>query len=130
MATKKKTKEDSPVIIGIRRSGRSWQFKQDPHTPGKIANIYCYRCKTRMGCSFCCEISRELLCIECHNWATKAAVRYHGNVVPNFKIKRVRTDAGWITHHPLSDKANAVVSGEIVKVCIQQVNEALEEAAT
>jgi hypothetical protein len=110
MATKRKVKEDSPEIIGACRGGRSWQFKQDPHKPGKIKDIYCYRCKTRMGCSFCCEKARELLCLECHNWATKTAMRYHGNIVPNPKVPRVRTDEGWIRHEATGPYGDPVAS--------------------
>jgi hypothetical protein len=86
--------------------GRSWQFKPEPHAPGKVKDIYCYRCKARMGCSFCCEKARELLCLECHNWATKTAMRYHGNIVPCFKVPRVRTDEGWINFEYIGVDSN------------------------
>jgi hypothetical protein len=37
-----------------------------------------------------------LICLDCHNWATKAAVAKHGDIAPNAKVYRVRTDNGWI----------------------------------
>ncbi len=45
-------------------------------------NIRCMTCNQRMGCGICCQIPRELLCLNCKDWATKAALNAHGHVVP------------------------------------------------
>jgi hypothetical protein len=89
--------------------GRSWGCRHDEHEKGKFPDVLCYRCKVRMGCSRCCERASQLICLECYNWATKGAVRIHGNVVPNIKVPRVRIDAGWITHSPLTDEVNRLL---------------------
>jgi len=110
MASRKKVQpEEGDSKAGYCCGGRSWQRKQEPHPPGKVRDVYCYRCKARMGCSRCCERERDLLCLECHNWASKIGVAFHGNVVPNDKAPRVRVDEGWITSHPKSDEVNRLV---------------------
>lgn len=38
-----------------------------------------------MGCSRCCERPKDLICLICHDWATRAAVREHGRMVPREK---------------------------------------------
>lgn len=43
--------------------------------------VVCFKCKTFMGCTLCCEIPRELLCLRCHDWATSAALEQHGHIV-------------------------------------------------
>ena len=85
--------------------GRSFNCWRESHVQkvldGKVqvdlADVYCYRCKVRMGCKRCVESAHDLICLECHNWATKAGVIHHGNVIPNPKQPRVRTDRGWQT---------------------------------
>lgn len=39
----------------------------------------------------------------------KAGVRRHGDIVPNIKVPRVRTDKGWKTHHPLSGQVSSFI---------------------
>lgn len=78
--------------------GRSYNRHQIEHEKSaKKPDIYCYRCGTRMGCAVCCEMPRELICLICHNWATKTGLAFHGNIIPNRKVPRVRTDQGWRT---------------------------------
>lgn len=38
-----------------------------------------------MGCSWCCELAKNLVCLKCHDWATRAALREHGRMVPRDK---------------------------------------------
>lgn len=91
MATRRdEEKKPKDLCIG----GQSWARRKFEHERGKIKDVLCYRCGSRMGCSMCVEIGRELLCLICHNWATRTAVRFHGDIVPNPKVPRVRTDRG------------------------------------
>ncbi len=86
------------------KGGKSWGCKHQEHDKGR--DIICYRCQNCIGCVNCCERAAELICLYCHNFATKTGVNIHGNIVPNIKVPRVRIDTGWITHHPLTDKVN------------------------
>jgi len=74
--------------------GRSYNCNHRPHDVGRVANILCYRCSARLGCSFCCERSIDLICLNCHNYGTRAAVRHHKDIVPSIKVPTVRTDMG------------------------------------
>jgi hypothetical protein len=80
--------------------GRSYGCRREPHDYGRIRDVLCYRCGSRMGCSACVERPREMLCLACHNWASRLGVEHHGNIVPNSKIQRVRTDRGVVTWAP------------------------------
>lgn len=61
--------------------GRSFGCKHDEHNIGKIPNVLCMTCKTRLGCSRCVQIPQELLCLNCHDWAHPVALAKHGHVV-------------------------------------------------
>lgn len=74
--------------------GVSFNRKRHEHEKGKIPDIVCYRCNNRMGCSRCCDPANDLICLVCHNWATKIALARHGDIVPNAKVPVVRTDTG------------------------------------
>lgn len=65
----------------ICQGGRSFGCLRKEHAKGKVPDIYCMTCKTRMGCSVCCQIPRELLCLECHDWAHRYALAAHGHIV-------------------------------------------------
>jgi len=86
---RKKTDEIKNPCSG----GRSYGCRKAEHEKGR--EVICHRCKAVMGCIKCCENGRDLICLGCHNWATRSGVRYHGNIVPNHKIPRVHTDRGW-----------------------------------
>lgn len=75
--------------------GKSFNCRHAPHDKGKSPDILCYRCQSRMGCSHCCELPSELLCLICNNWADRRGVKHHGNIVPNYKVRLVRTDEGY-----------------------------------
>jgi hypothetical protein len=75
--------------------GQSFGCRREEHAIGKIPDLLCYRCLTRLGCSTCVESAHERICLSCHNWGTRAGVQRHGNVVPSHKHPRVRTDDGW-----------------------------------
>ena len=97
MRVKAKKRQDGTGADVKCTGGRSFMCQRDPHDHGKIPNITCYRCGVRLGCSVCTGSSYELICLECHNWGHRAGVAQHGNVAPNIKQPRVRTDAGWRT---------------------------------
>ena len=85
--------KEGPKCNGIKDGARSLNCKWGEHPLGTI--VYCYRCKAKMGCVYCCEIASDLICLVCNNWASKAGVARHGDVVPNSKVRHVRTDDGW-----------------------------------
>lgn len=109
MARTEKEKASEKCVVGV-----SWNRKLHEHDKSqKNPDIYCYRCSTRMGCGLCCEMPSELLCLNCHNWAMKAGLAQHGNIMPNPKVPHVRTDAianrGWIHYgENFPDLAGAV----------------------
>lgn len=95
----------------ICRGGASFGCRRDEHVQrgedtdmnGKKRqverkDVVCYRCQTRMGCTLCVQIARELICLNCHNWATRKGLAAHGNVVPNPKVPQVTTDDGVRTY--------------------------------
>jgi len=82
------------------RGGASWGCHKAPHDLGQTADVHCYRCQTRLGCSDCCQPARELLCLRCHNWGTRIGVSVHGDIVASTKVPRVRTDKGWKIYDP------------------------------
>jgi hypothetical protein len=51
-------------------------------------DIRCFRCGDRMGCYACVEPARELVCLNCNDWATRTAMRVHGPVVGSFEMRR------------------------------------------
>lgn len=62
------------------KGGRSYNCRHDTHVRAK--RVYnCHVCKVYLGCAFCCEISRELLCLNCHDWGTLEALKAHGPMV-------------------------------------------------
>jgi hypothetical protein len=63
--------------------GRSFNRKGNEHERGK--DVYCRRCKARMGCSWCCERPNELVCLNCHDWAHLAGLKQHGPIVKREK---------------------------------------------
>ena len=97
------------IIRAECKGGKSWNCSNIPHEAGKEPFITCYRCGTHMGCSRCTEKPTELLCLHCHNWADRRGVERHGDIVPNFKVPIVNTDAGWIRKHELSKAVNEMV---------------------
>lgn len=102
------SKNNAATSGGQCTGGKSFNCRHDPHPPGKY-EINCYRCKTHMGCSVCCEAPSELICLYCHNWAHRAGVRRHGNVVPSRKVSNVHTDAGWTAYVDLPDDVRRLV---------------------
>lgn len=68
--------------------GRSFGCKHEEHDYGRIRNIVCMKCKTRMGCFWCCQIPRELVCLNCHEWAHPKALAAHGPMVHDLDKKR------------------------------------------
>ena len=74
-------------------SGVSFNRRKEAHEKG--TPVLCYRCSAVMGCRWCCEPPRELICLHCHNWASRRGVERHGDVVPNDKVQHVHTDRGW-----------------------------------
>lgn len=62
--------------------GQSYGCKHEEHEKSKQwPDIICYRCHVRMGCGWCVQIPRELLCLRCHDFATAIAMKFHGPVV-------------------------------------------------
>lgn len=90
MAKRKSTEKKKENLCP---GGRSFNNRKFEHEKG--TEINCYRCGALMGCTWCCEIFREIICLACHNWATKKGMEGHGDVVPNRKVPHVRTDIGW-----------------------------------
>ena len=86
---KSNVRDDEELCSG----GQSFNSRHKTHVKG--SDVYCYRCKTRMGCTACVEVSRELICLYCHNWASKHGLKQHGNVMPNAKVQNVNTDDRW-----------------------------------
>ena len=90
MPAKPKEKQQQPTGC---QGGDAYNRNREPHAIG--AEVLCYRCKFRMGCTNCVERPAELICLKCHNWASKVGVRRHGNVAVSEKVPSVRTDTGW-----------------------------------
>jgi hypothetical protein len=63
----------------ICEGGQSFNCFHGRHR--RRADVLCWRCKTRMGCEFCCEIPRERLCLVCRDWANGIALKAHGPLV-------------------------------------------------
>jgi hypothetical protein len=72
----KQTQEKIRACFG----GRSFNCRREGHPVGKVPDILCWRCKTRMGCSRCVESPRDRICLVCHEWATKIAYENHGPI--------------------------------------------------
>lgn len=73
--------------VEVCHGGNSFGCKHDEHPiSAKIPDIFCYRCDERMGCYSCVQIARELLCLRCHDWATRIAMRVHGPIVRDRKV--------------------------------------------
>ena len=77
-----------PPTVDKCFGGNSFACKRFEHALGKIKNITCMTCHQRMGCSLCCQIPRELLCLNCHDWAHPYALAAHGHVVILAKAQR------------------------------------------
>jgi hypothetical protein len=71
---------------GMCRGGMSMNCGHSEHARGKVADVYCRRCKARMGCSACCEIPSELVCLNCRDWARPAGLLKHGPMVAAEKV--------------------------------------------
>ena len=65
--------------------GRSFGCNRTEHDIGKVEDVFCFRCKTRMGCSRCVEPAGSRVCLNCHDWATRAALGRHGPMVSREK---------------------------------------------
>jgi hypothetical protein len=73
--------------------GNSFGCYHGKHDEGKRRpDIRCMNCRQRMGCSICCQIPRELLCLNCHDWANTIALNTHGHVVedPEVRLNKAR----------------------------------------
>jgi hypothetical protein len=102
--SKSKDKKD----IEICKGGRSYNCKHEEHE--KATEVWCYRCDSVIGCRNCCESPHELICLNCHNWATKKGLKHHGDIIPNFKVPHVRTDNGWKHYEPsIGSKVDEVI---------------------
>src|SRR5690349_3571099 len=101
MQERGKSSVDSTQCSG----GRSFNCRHDEHPKGKHS-VSCFRCGAYLGCSICAERASEVICLECNNFGHRKGIAKHGNVVPNRKVPRVRTDNGWITDHAMSNAAN------------------------
>lgn len=86
----KNAKKEQPELC---QGGRSYNRRKHKHEAAETVN--CYRCGAVMGCKACCEPPHELICLACNNWASRAGLEKHGDVVPSNKIQHVRTDRGW-----------------------------------
>jgi len=115
---KKKSDSTPEKLIDPCVNGVSFGRNKRPHKAG--AEIKCYRCESFMGCVWCCEARRELICTRCGNWADKAGVHQHGNVMPSEKVKHVNTDRGW-KHWEKGSELPANV-GEIIKTKVKGVD--------
>lgn len=81
----RKKAEDDEKITNPCPGGLSFGRLRKRHNLGRVTDVLCYRCNKRMGCSRCCEPARHLVCLVCHDWATKAALKEHGRMVPREK---------------------------------------------
>ncbi len=80
MPKERREKQDYPKCHG----GNSFGCMHEEH---KLADdVFCFRCDERMGCRRCVQIARELLCLRCHDWATRIALRVHGPIVRDRKV--------------------------------------------
>lgn len=62
--------------------GKSYGCRTEEHEKSvKFPDITCYRCGTRMGCGWCCQMPRELVCLRCHDWGSAIANDRHGPMV-------------------------------------------------
>src|SRR5574340_872849 len=96
MWTKRAGERGVPAQGGrMCRGGQSWGCRHDAHATGRTEDIHCYRCNVRLGCSVCVPRLPEAICLQCNNYGHKYGIQKHGNIVPNSRMPRVRTDAGW-----------------------------------
>ena len=58
--------------------GRSWGCQHKEHDRGR--EIFCQNCKTYMGCHRCCQITQEILCLKCKQWAVKVGEEEHRKI--------------------------------------------------
>lgn len=75
------------------RGGRSFNCKRTSESAdpdGRILGphqrslpVYCRKCDLYMGCSVCAERIDDMVCLRCNDWATDAAERQHGKMVPH-----------------------------------------------
>lgn len=57
------------------------------HQRGKRqSDIYCRQCNIRMGCSTCCEIPMEIVCLNCKDWALEVGLEKHGRMIVGKKF--------------------------------------------
>lgn len=61
------------------RGGNSMNCNHRTHR--KQQDVFCWRCKQRMGCTGCCEIERDRVCLNCRDWANRAALDTHGPLI-------------------------------------------------
>lgn len=105
---------DAEICTG----GLSFNCRHDDHQ--KSLDVFCYRCERRMGCRLCCERPIELICLGCHNWASKAGLSRHGNIIPNSKVPHVRTDEGWQHYENNFPDLVAAVDTEVKRIVSQK----------
>jgi hypothetical protein len=65
--------------------GLSYNRRRESHKLGQVEDILCFRCGKRMGCSACCDRPKDLICLICHDWASRTGLREHGPMVPRDK---------------------------------------------
>ena len=76
------------------QGGNSLGCRHDEHPKAsRHPDIYCFRCHERMGCFLCVQNARELVCLNCNDWATKIALKVHGPVVGSFEMRRDKLQA-------------------------------------
>lgn len=70
--------------------GRSFGCRHDEHPIStRHSSIMCYRCGERMGCFLCvASAGRDLICLNCNDWALEIGTRIHGPVVGAFEMRR------------------------------------------
>lgn len=76
----KKKAEEPPDCPG----GRSFSCDRSAHKPG--AAVYCWRCNEALGCARCVQLASELVCLRCHDWGSRAALRAHGPMVRDREV--------------------------------------------
>lgn len=77
--------------------GVSFGCRHDSHRLGKRPDILCRLCGARLGCSVCCQIAVELVCLRCHQWADILGERHHGKMVPQKIQEKLELTRQWVS---------------------------------
>lgn len=103
---------EGPKKDNLCRGGRSFGCKKISETADAESRTLgphearhprtCRRCHAYMGCFICAHPPVELVCLNCHDWATEEAEREHGKM-----ISRVSVQAKM---RPVIDKFDAIES--------------------